>query len=185
MIVLRCIDVLLLAHYILFLYLILLVSLRTNELIEVKEIPVTDKVHELGQTDGTSIGGARRLRNRDLELCSPRGFGGMEYHAWLPERRPLLLGELEIVRSSRHASCSLLVLIRFFLVFSSIPSCQSILSRYSLSCTYSPLVSASAHSYRLESLFFRISREKCYLTYYCPYPECRGKNTAESNRFRA
>lgn len=106
------------------------VSLRTNELIEVKKIPVTDKVHELGQTDGTSIDGARRLRNRDSELCSPRGFGGMEYHAWLPERRPLLLGELEIVRSSRRASCSLFVFIRFFLrVFRSPPilPCQNTL----------------------------------------------------------
>lgn len=86
-------NVLLLVPPILFLYLILFSS-RTNELIGVKEVPVTGKVYELGQTDGTSIGDAlvtRRLRNR--ELCSPRGFGGMEYHAWLPERRPLLLGE--------------------------------------------------------------------------------------------
>lgn len=116
---LRIDNVLLLVRRILFLYVILFVSLHTNELIEVKEIPVTGEVHELGQTDGTSIGGARRLRNRDLELCSPRGFGGMEYHAWLPERRPLLLGELGIVRSSRRASRSLLVFIRFFLIFRS------------------------------------------------------------------
>lgn len=133
---------------------------RTNELIEVKEIPVAGKVHELGQTHGTSIGGAlvtRRLRNRDLELCSPRGFSGMEYHAWLPERRPLLLGELGIVRSSRRASCSLLVFIRFFLVFRSpLSFFAKAPIRYSLSCTYSPLfpfpeisplVSASAHSF--------------------------------------
>lgn len=57
-----CIDnVLLLVHHTLFLYFILFVSLRTNELIEIKVIPVRGKVHELGQTDGTSIGGARRL----------------------------------------------------------------------------------------------------------------------------
>lgn len=149
-------NVLLLVHYVLFLYLVLFVSLRTNELIEVKEIPVAGKVHELGQTDGTSIGGARRLRNRDLELCSPRGFGGMEYHAWLPERRPLLLGELGIVRSSRRASCSLSSSLSDFSSYSTLPYpfCpKSTLSIFSFLYIFSavsvfpisPLVSASDH----------------------------------------
>lgn len=141
-------NVLLLAPPILFLYLILFSS-RTNELIGVKEVPVTGKVYELGQTDGTSIGDAlvtRRLRNR--ELCSPRGFGGMEYHAWLPERRPLLLGELGLI-------CSFFMP-RFLLAPRLYPIFPRIPFSLILSCIYSPLVSASAYfaffrSYRLAS----------------------------------
>lgn len=150
-------NVLLLVPPILFLYLILFSS-RTNELIGVKEVPVTGKVYELGQTDGTSIGDAlvtRRLRNR--ELCSPRGFGGMEYHAWLPERRPLLLGELGLICS--FFMPRFLLAPRLYPIFPRSP--LSFLAKaHSLSCTYSPLVSASAYfaffrSYRLaSSLFF-------------------------------
>lgn len=184
-------NVLLLVPPILFLYLILFSS-RTNELIGVKEVPVTGKVYELGQTDGTSIGDAlvtRRLRNR--ELCSPRGFGGMEYHAWLPERRPLLLGELGLICS--FFMPRFLLAPRLYPIFPRIPfslilSCQSAFSfLYIFSSGFCfrlfrflPLLPT-----RLESFFFRISREKCCLTHYCPYPERRGKNIAESNRLRA
>ena len=51
-------NVLLLVPLILFLYFNLSVPPRTNELIEVKEVPVIGKVHELGQIDSTSIGDA-------------------------------------------------------------------------------------------------------------------------------
>ena len=44
-------NVLLLVSLILFLYFNLSVPPRTNEFIEVKKVPVIDKVHELGQID--------------------------------------------------------------------------------------------------------------------------------------
>lgn len=94
------------------------------------------------------------------------------------------------------------VFIRFFLVFCSPLSflANSNLSIFSFSYIFFPVsVSSfllSSFCFRpfrflpllptcLESLFFRIRREKCCLTHYCPCSECKSKNIAESNRCRA
>lgn len=165
-----CIDNVLLLVRFLFLYLISLVPPRANELIEVKEIPVT------GWSSRT--GSNRRHVDRRCsckssssksELCSPRGFGGMEYHAWLPERRPLLLGEPGTVRSSRRASRSPVAPSSDFSSCSALPYpslLRSTLSIFSFSYIFSSPVSvspflpwflhplASLSSVRLESLSF-------------------------------
>lgn len=147
----------------------------------------------------------RRLRNRDLELCSPRGDSA-EWDITLgcpSVDRYYLESSDSFVSSCRALPASLFVFIQFYsrIPFSLILSLTKgysldilvlvhilprvavppFLSRFLLPPI---LLSFALAETRLDSLFFRISREKCCLTHYCPYSECRGKNIAESERSR-
>lgn len=154
--------------------------------------------------DRTSLTPAiHRLRNRDSELCNPRRADSADWSitlGWPSVDRYHLESTLESFAFAPHFPLISLSLSDFS---SRIPLLWSFLATTSSSRSsfYPPpfplifffpgfyfrsfrFLSRPLIAIRLESLFFRISREKCCLTHYCPCPEFEGKNIAKSNRLR-
>lgn len=150
-----------------------------------------------------SIGDApcktRRLRNRDLELCSSAKWNitlgcpsidryylessdSFVLHAALPALLRLypIFPYILFSLTSFLANSNLSIFSSLY-VFSPISVSPFLLSGF----CFHPFHLLPFLPTRLESLFFWISREKCCLMHYCPYSKCKSKNIAESNRRRA